>query len=199
MLGLPENEHPQALVRAPVAQVARQLVGLIRAIRPQVIVTFNPYGGYGHPDHIQIHCATLAAFGAAGDPARDPDLGAAWAPQKLYFHTFSVAILRWVLVGFRLFRKDPRRFGQNGDVDLVRVVEQAGRVTARLDNRAYAAAKERASASHRSRGGGTAFFARLPRRLRYRFLGDEGFARIVPPAPRGTPLETDLFTRVNES
>ena len=200
MPGSAENDHPRALVRAPRARVARQIVELIRALRPQVVVTFNPYGGYGHPDHIAIHQATLAAFGAAGDPQQYADLGgdglAAWEPQKLYFHTFSTANLRWILRGLRLVGKDPSRFGQNGDVDLVRAVEQAGRVTTHLDNRAYAAIKERASAAHRSQGGGTAFFGRLPRRLRYRFLGTEEFARIVPPAPYGSPLEHDLFAGV---
>jgi mycothiol S-conjugate amidase len=203
MPGVPDNSHPRALAAAPLAQVSRQIVALIRAIQPQVIVTFNPYGGYGHPDHIAIHRATLAAFGAAGDPAQHRDLADrgldAWEPQKLYFHTFSTANLRWILVGLRLFGKDPRHFGQNGDVDLVRAVEQAGRITTRLDNRAYAPARERASAAHRSQGGGTAFFGRLPRRLRHRFLGVEEFARIVPPAPRGTPLETDLFAGVRDS
>lgn len=200
MPGSPENEHPRALVQAPLAKVAEQIVGLIRAIRPQVIVTFNSYGGYGHPDHIAIHRATLAAFGAAGDPQQYADLGAdglaAWEPQKLYFHTFSAANLRWILRGIRLFGKDPRRFGQNGDIDLVRAVEQSGRITTPLDNRAYAPVKERASAAHRSQGGGMAFFGRLPRRLRHRFLGTEEFARIVPPAPPGTPLEADLFAGV---
>jgi len=200
MDGSPANDHPQAFVRAPLAQVARQLVSLIRTIRPQVLVTFNPYGGYGHPDHIHIHKATLAAFGAAGDPAQHPDLTAAgfdaWEPQKLYFHTFSPGTLKWLLAGFRLVGKDPRRFGQNGDVDLVRAVEQAGRVTARLDNRAYAPDKERASACHRSQGGGGGPFARLPRRWRYRFLGEEHFARVVPPSPPGTPPENDLFAGV---
>ena len=201
MPGSPENDHPRALVGAPLPRVARQIVGLIRTIRPQVIVTFNPYGGYGHPDHIQIHRAALAAFGAAGDPAQFPDLlgdgMVVWDTPKLYFHTFSVGMLRWLLSGFRLVGKDPRRFGQNGDVDLVRAVEQAGRVTTRLDNRAYAEQKELASACHRSQGGGMAFFSRLPRRLRHRFLGDESFARIMPPAPDGTPLETDLFAGID--
>ena len=200
MVGSPANEHPQAFVQAPLAQVTRQLVGLIRMIQPQVIVTFNPYGGYGHPDHIHIHKATLAAFGVVGDPAQYPDLLAAgfdaWEPQKLYFYTFSPTILKWMLVGFRLAGKDPRRFGQNGDVDHVRAAEQAGRITARLDNRAYAVAKERASACHRSQGGGGGPYARLPRRWRYRFSGEEYFARIMPPSPFGAPPETDLFAGV---
>ena len=203
MVGSPANEHPQAFVQAPLAQVTRQLVGLIRVIQPQVIVTFNPYGGYGHPDHIHIHKATLAAFGSVGDPAQYPDLLAsgfdAWEPQKLYFHTFSPTTLKWMLAVFRLAGKDPRHFGQNGDVDLVRAAEQAGRITARLDNRAYAVDKERASACHRSQGGGGGPFARLPRRWRYRFLGEEFFARIMPPSPFGAPSETDLFAGIEDS
>ncbi len=200
MAGSIANDHPQALFQAPLEQVAHQLVGLIRAIRPQVIVTFNPYGGYGHPDHIRIHQATIMAFGPAGDPAQYPDLAAqgllAWEPQKLYFHAFSVAILRWFLRSQRLLGKDPRRFGQNGDVDLVRAVEQSGRVTTRLDNTAYVAAKERASAAHQSQGGGSAFLGWVPQRMRYRLQRYEGFTRIVPPAPYGEPLETDLFAGV---
>ena len=113
MVGSPANEHPQAFVQAPLAQVTRQLVGLIRAIQPQVIVTFNPYGGYGHPDHIHIHQATLAAFGAAGDPAQYPDFWLrgldAWEPQKLYFHTFSPTNLSGYCAALRLSGKDPRQ------------------------------------------------------------------------------------------
>ena len=52
MQGTPDNLHSNAFVQAPLDRVAGQLVALIRALRPQVVVTFNPYGGYGHPDHI---------------------------------------------------------------------------------------------------------------------------------------------------
>ena len=140
MTGSPDNEHPDAFMRAPLPQVARQLVGLIRTIRPQVIITFNPYGGYGHPDHIRAHEATLAAFGAAGDPAQYPelrgDLAAAWETQKLYFGVFGTGLLRVMLAALRLRWQDPRRFGRNNDVDLLEALNRAGRITATLDNRA---------------------------------------------------------------
>src|SRR5205085_11694019 len=70
MAGAPDNQHPSALAQAPIARVTGQVVALMRALRPQVVLTFGSYGGYGHPDHIAIHRATLAAFTAAGDPAR---------------------------------------------------------------------------------------------------------------------------------
>ncbi len=201
MTGAATNAHSQAFIQAPLAQVARQLVAVIRTVRPQVVVTFNPYGGYGHPDHIHIHRATLAAFGAAGDPQQYPELAAdglaAWEPDKLYFAVFSAAALRWVVRGMRAFGRDPRRFGTNGDVDLVAAIDRAGRITTRLDNRAYAPHKERASACHRSQIGGIAPLQRLPQRLRHYLLGIEAFTRIVPPLRPGTlPLEDDLFAGI---
>ncbi len=45
------------------------MVAVMREVRPQVVITFDPYGGYGHPDHIRMHEAAVAAFHAAGDPA----------------------------------------------------------------------------------------------------------------------------------
>lgn len=200
MVGSPDNDHPDAFVRAPVQQVARQLVGLIRTIRPQVIITFNSYGGYGHPDHIQAHHATLAAFGAAGDPAQYPELrgeaAAAWETQKLYFNVFGTGLLRVMLAVLRVRGQDPRRFGQNKDVDLIEAFDRAGRVTATLDNQAYGAQKDQASACHRSQMNGAAPLQRLPRRLRYAITARETFGRVVPPFATGATPETDLFEDV---
>jgi mycothiol S-conjugate amidase len=196
-----DNNHPDAFMRAPVAQVARQLVGLIRTIRPQVVITFNSYGGYGHPDHIQAHRATLAAVGAAGDPAQYPELcgesAASWETQKLYFNVFGTGLLRVMLAFLRLRRQDPRRFGQNNDIDLLEAFERAGRVTTILDNRAFGAHKERAAACHRSQLNGAAPLQRLPQRLRYTLTARETFGRVIPPFLSGATPETDLFAGVH--
>lgn len=53
----------------------RALVALVRAHRPQVLVTYDANGGYGHPDHIRAHQITVAAFRTAADPAAHPDCG----------------------------------------------------------------------------------------------------------------------------
>src|SRR5512143_2526060 len=101
MSGTPANEDPGCLFQAPTADVTGQIVRLIRQLRPQVVVTFDPYGGYGHPDHIKIHQATVAAFRAAGDPAAYSRQLAGglqpWAPLKLYYHTFPRTMLRWTV------------------------------------------------------------------------------------------------------
>jgi len=70
----------------PVEEAAEELVRVIREFRPHVLTTYDENGGYPHPDHIQCHNVSVAAFEAAGDPERYPDAGPAWQPLKLYYH-----------------------------------------------------------------------------------------------------------------
>ena len=69
MEGAPENQNPASLYQAPLEEVVERITGLIRQIRPQVVITFDRTGGYFHPDHVKMHTATTQAFHAAGDPA----------------------------------------------------------------------------------------------------------------------------------
>src|SRR3990170_1624490 len=71
MPGSPDNQHPQALAAAPIEEIARRVAGYIRQIRPQVVITFDPLGGYRHPDHIAIHRATVVALDVARDPTQN--------------------------------------------------------------------------------------------------------------------------------
>lgn len=89
MVGTPANERPDNFHHADLDEATGRLVRLIRRHRPQVLVTYNEDGGYGHPDHIKCHVVTVAAFDAAADPARYPDAGPAWAPAKLYATAWS--------------------------------------------------------------------------------------------------------------
>src|SRR3990172_3193285 len=115
MPGSPDNRHPQALAAAPIEQVAAAVVEWIRRIRPQVVITFDPIGGYRHPDHIACHNATVLAFDAARDPAPFPRPPPAFTPARLYFYTFRRP---WLGHGGRLmhlFRQGPRHWGRNKD------------------------------------------------------------------------------------
>ena len=74
----------------PVEEGAAPLVALIRRFRPHVVTTYDENGGYPHPDHIQCHNISVAAFHAAGDPERYPEAGEPWQPLKLYYqHGFN--------------------------------------------------------------------------------------------------------------
>ncbi|HUS17148.1 MAG TPA: PIG-L family deacetylase [Chloroflexia bacterium] len=196
MPGAPDNSHPDALVAAPPARVTGQVVALIRALRPQVVLTFGPYGGYGHPDHIRIHEVTLAAFRQAADATCYPEQVAAglapWRPRKLYYSAFSPGVLRVALVIMRLLRRDTRHFGENGDIDLERAVAESTAISTKIDCGAYLPAIERAMRCHASQLGGMSGMLRLPRPLLRLLRGNETFTRVVPPARRRR-IERDLF------
>ena len=200
MPGSPDNEHPLSLVQASRDEVTGRIVALIRALCPQVVLTFNPYGGYGHPDHIAIHHATLAAFAAAGDPACYPeqlaeDL-APWAPSKLYYQTFGTAVLRLGIAGMRLLRRDPRRVGENKDIDMVRAVREVTPITTAIDTATYLAVRDRASLCHRSQLSSMAGMQRIPVVVRRRFMSTEHFTRVVPPWSGSRKRERDLFAGI---
>jgi LmbE family N-acetylglucosaminyl deacetylase len=193
MPGSPDNQHPHALAAAPTDEVAAKVARLIRQIRPQVVITFDPMGGYRHPDHIAIHRATLQAFHASGDPACFSDGLAPYTPAKLYYHTFDRRLLRLAVRMLRLFGRDPSHFGQNGDIDLADIASQDFPTHARIDFREVAEIKSRAAACHASQGspptsGLMGWFFRLAG-------GRETFMRAHPTAPPGL-RETDLFERV---
>ncbi len=94
MAGTPENEDPRAFVRASAAEVVGKLVAIIRQFRPQVLVTFDESGAYGHPDHIAIYRHTTSAFHAAADAVQYPELGPAHAVSKLYYGAFPRSVVR---------------------------------------------------------------------------------------------------------
>ncbi|WP_447005626.1 mycothiol conjugate amidase Mca [Saccharothrix isguenensis] len=97
--GLPEGDPLPPLPEGcfalvPLEESTPPLVEVIREFRPHVVVTYDENGGYPHPDHIRCHEVSVAAFDAAGDPDRYPDLGEPWQPLKLYYsHGFSRAKL----------------------------------------------------------------------------------------------------------
>ncbi len=90
--GMPDTElntHPDAFANADLDEAVGRLVRIIRAERPQVIVTYDERGGYPHPDHIRTHEISVPAFEAAADPDRYPGTGAPFQPLKLYYHATS--------------------------------------------------------------------------------------------------------------
>jgi N-acetyl-1-D-myo-inositol-2-amino-2-deoxy-alpha-D-glucopyranoside deacetylase len=100
---LPPNEqgHPNAFWRADLTEAADHLVAIIREVRPQVLVTYDQFGGYGHPDHIQAH--RVATYGAAlaAVPSYRRDLGEAWDIPKIYWNAMSESRMRAALRALR--------------------------------------------------------------------------------------------------
>ena len=73
------------LYNTPLDEVTEQLVRIVRAEKPDVLVTYPEGGGYPHPDHIRCHDVTAAAFDAAADPQAFPEAGEPWQVRKLYY------------------------------------------------------------------------------------------------------------------
>jgi len=203
MPGSPDADHPAALIRAPLEEVVRRLVALIRELRPDVVLTFDPYGGYGHPDHVFIHRAVREAFERAADPEAFPEHRAQGLrphrPARLYYTTFPLERIRPLLPVLRGLGVDLRRFGRNRDIDLERALRAAPPVTTRLDVRAVLDRKERAAACHRSQGGDRLRRLPLPAFVRRALWGVETFHRAIPPFRPGEPIERDLFAEGERS
>ena len=91
--GMPEsvaNAHPEAFANAPLDEAVARLVRIIRAERPQVILTYgDDQQGYPHPDHLMVHDISIPAFDLAGDPEYRPELGDPFAPSKMYWNLWS--------------------------------------------------------------------------------------------------------------
>ncbi len=93
MMGVPSNDRADSFWQADLEEATGRLVRILRAVRPQVIVTYDEIGTYGHPDHIQAHRVTMLAFEASADADRYPDAGAPWSPSKLYYTAISKKML----------------------------------------------------------------------------------------------------------
>jgi N-acetyl-1-D-myo-inositol-2-amino-2-deoxy-alpha-D-glucopyranoside deacetylase len=94
MMGTPANEHPRAFWNADLDDAVAHAVAVVREVRPQVVVTYDENGGYGHPDHIQAHRVAMAAVDAAADPAYRPDLGEVWTTSKVYWCCVPRSVLQ---------------------------------------------------------------------------------------------------------
>ncbi|HEX2915764.1 MAG TPA: PIG-L family deacetylase [Chloroflexia bacterium] len=91
MAGTPANEHPDSFNKADLKEATGRLIKLVRKYRPQVMFSYNSFGGYGHPDHINAHKIASMAFDYANDLDRYPaeEFGPGWQPIKLYTTAFS--------------------------------------------------------------------------------------------------------------
>jgi len=192
MPGMESNNHPNALIKAPLEEVTGRMVKTIRELKPQVVITFDPIGGYRHPDHIATHNAAVKAFFAAADKNQFPEAGAPFQPLKLYFGVFRHRWLKFLIKLMPLWGRDPHKFGKNQDIDLTNMVKTEYPVHAaiRLSGKAIEL-KERATACHASQVGGASprsgilgFISRITPKRDY-------YMRAYPKPDRR--IESDLF------
>ncbi|MGW7344153.1 N-acetyl-1-D-myo-inositol-2-amino-2-deoxy-alpha-D-glucopyranoside deacetylase [Streptomyces sp. NPDC054854] len=200
MMGAPQNVRPGAFWSADLDEAAGYLVEVIRELRPQVLVTYDPDGGYGHPDHIQAHrVATRAAELAAGAGYR-PELGAPHAIDKIYWNRVPRSV---VDEGFARLAgaRDTTPFpGLATPQDVPGVVADE-RITAEIgddDGQDFAAAKAAAMRAHVTQVAVDGSFFALSNDLAQPLFTREYYelATGEPGSPAGV-RERDLFAGVD--
>ncbi|MFF9634124.1 N-acetyl-1-D-myo-inositol-2-amino-2-deoxy-alpha-D-glucopyranoside deacetylase [Streptomyces bacillaris] len=144
MMGTEQNERPGAFWSTPVDEAAAPLVEIIREIRPQVLVTYDPDGGYGHPDHIQAHRVAMRATELAADPAYGT--GAPHTVAKVYWNRAERSVVEAAFAHLRTTAPDA--FPGIAAVDDVPGVVDGDEITAEIDGSAYAGAKTAAMRAH---------------------------------------------------
>jgi LmbE family N-acetylglucosaminyl deacetylase len=201
MRGTADNDHVDALIQQPLEKLVANLVEYIERLQPQVILTHDPFGGYGHPDHIRCCESVTAAFHLARERAQHAtgngsgNTGGYRGPQKLYYTAFDKQLVRVFVKLMPYFGQDPTAMGRNKDINWQEIAEWEIPITTRIDARAYYQARLAASRAHASQFGGMGGWMRLiPKFVRNRTLGYETFSRAFPEAE--PYVEQDLFSGV---
>ncbi|MDP8970791.1 MAG: N-acetyl-1-D-myo-inositol-2-amino-2-deoxy-alpha-D-glucopyranoside deacetylase [Actinomycetota bacterium] len=176
MMGTEGNDDPAAFWRASFDEAVGRLVAHIRALRPDVLVTYDPFGGYGHPDHIQAHRVALVASEACAMAALYPDAGPAWTVSKVYWAAWPKSFIRELSAELRR-RGRPSPFAEDGRVGELSMGTPDDEVTTTVDVGRWLERKWAALRAHRSQLAAESFFLNLPEELRAAGLGTEWFVR----------------------
>jgi len=194
MMGTPENDHPDAFWRADFSEAVGRLVKIIRERHPDVITAYDPFGGYGHPDHIQVHRIGTAAYWAAADLGRYPVAthGEPWLPSKLYWTTWS----RERMVKVR--REMTPDLGADEEVEEPGAGSLASLITTTIDVIDWFEQKHEALLCHDTQFAADSWVRSLPPEMLRRLLGSE-FLTLVNSTVDCDPADPDLFAGIKNS
>jgi mycothiol S-conjugate amidase len=193
------NDHPDALIQQPLDSLIANLMEYIERLQPQVLLTHDPFGGYGHPDHIRCCESVTAAFHLAREKGQmsngDGYRSAYRGPQKLYYTASDKKLVRVFVKMMPLFGQDPTAMGRNKDINWLEIAEWETPITTRIDSRNYYQLRLAASRAHASQfGGGPGWMRMVPKFIRRSMIGFDNYTRAFPePEPF---LEQDLFAGV---
>ena len=194
MAGTAPNERPDSFHRADLDEAAVRLARIIRRVQPDVVVSDDEHGSYGHPDHIKAHQVTVRAVDLAADPDAPVD-GAVWQVPKRYVHTLTESRLLAMHRGL-LAAGLPSPFGDTevAGADDLPFGSPDEVVTTVVDVAPYLPAKRAALVAHRSQIGEDSFFLNTPDDLAGVAFGTEEFVLEdgTPGVPDGE-VEDDLF------
>ena len=192
MEGTEDNNHPRALHQADAGPVVDQLVSIIREVLPDVVITFDPTGGYGHPDHTAVHRHTRRAFDLAGShecPGAPPQGGQARPPALLYYVCFPRS-------NFRRLWQQMRDAGitppfASLEVESLGTPDEA--TTTVVDVSAFVDTKIASLNCHRTQMDPNGPFSRLPQEMVREMMSTEYYSLAFPQGPDD---EADLLAKL---
>jgi N-acetyl-1-D-myo-inositol-2-amino-2-deoxy-alpha-D-glucopyranoside deacetylase len=202
MMGLPTNDAEGAFWRADLDEAVGELVRVIREVRPQVVVTYDENGFYGHPDHIQAHRVTVRAVDLAADAGFAPELGEPWTVRKLYYTAVPKSALQR---GIDLLREQGESTGFLGraqSAEELPIGVPDAEVTAEIDASEFLDAKLAALRAHRTQVSVNGPFFALADGLGQRAWGREHY--VLARGERGPGSgpygwEDDLFAGIEDA
>jgi len=191
----PDEVKDGTFWRADLREAADHVVEIIRELRPQVLVTYDDFGGYGHPDHVQAHRVATYAAALAAVPSYRIDLGAAWDIDKIYWGAMSESRLRDDLRVLRASGDTTTFEGMDPEGTLPPFVSPDDQLSAVVEANDFAAAKIAAMKAHATQITNDSPFFALSDHLGDEVWGTEFFrlAKGVQGLTNDDGLETDLF------
>jgi N-acetyl-1-D-myo-inositol-2-amino-2-deoxy-alpha-D-glucopyranoside deacetylase len=186
MMGTPSNNHARAFWGADLDEAARHLLEVIAEVRPQVVVTYDPNGGYGHPDHIQSHRVAMRAV----ELARADGV----APDKVYWSAVPRSVMVAGLEHFADSAENP--FAGIENVEDLPFAVPDERIAARVEAHEFAAAKMAAVRAHATQIPDDSWLYSIASGFGSEFLGVEYYELVAGDrGPMGgvNGWESDLF------
>ncbi len=197
MAGTEGNQDPRTLPQTDPTEATRRFVALIRAVRPHVVITHDPTGNYGHPDHIGAWRATVTAFDAAGDASQFPEAGPAWQPPRLFYQVIPrtfFARMRATMEALGMATE--AETDEDGGWDEQTYGYDEDQITALVDVTEYLDAKAAAFEAHRTQFGLDHPFRKFPPQAMRDLMGEEPFVQARPVPDSGAPRVNDLFAGI---
>ncbi len=192
MDGTPENDDPRSFIQVSAAEVVGKLVAIIRQFRPQVMITFDESGAYGHPDHIAIYRHTTSAFYAAADDVQYPELGPAHAVSKLYYGAFPRGAMRAIAQWAKAQHYEG--LFSNLDPDKLGIPDEL--ISVWLDVESWSQTKDNSWSKHRTQAGSASFREQLPEEIQRKWRKYECFQLAASRVADDLPGENDLFAHI---
>jgi N-acetyl-1-D-myo-inositol-2-amino-2-deoxy-alpha-D-glucopyranoside deacetylase len=191
MIGTEPNNRKDSFWQADLQTASDDLVKVIREIKPQVAITYDDFGGYGHPDHIKAHRITHYAIDLAKIDSYKPELGSPWEVSKIYWTAIPKSQMQ---KGIEALASSggSKFFGVDSADELPFVLEDKY-VTTRIDGKDLVNKKLQALKAHATQVQDTGPFFQMAEILGPEALGVEYF-RLVKGKRVSSEIETDLFS-----